>query len=94
MAGAAGDKFKKMSIEDTLKTFNVDPNQGLSAGEASKRLAQYGENALEEKKLSSPRYQNKIALAVKRGIKQYFVLHPPRGTELAYQGSEENSQNT
>jgi len=51
-------------------------------------------NALEEKKLTNPRYQNRIALAVKRGIKQYFVVHPPRGTQLAYQINEETNRNT
>lgn len=41
-------------------------------------------NAKEEHNLVNPHYQNKIALAVKRGVISYFVSHPPRGTRLAY----------
>lgn len=33
--------------------------------------------------LATNAYQNKIASAIMRGIKQYFVQHPPRGTVLA-----------
>lgn len=51
-------------------------------------------NEREEKKLTNPHYQNRIASAVKRGIKQYFVIHPPRGTELAFEINETKSRQT
>lgn len=51
-------------------------------------------NGQEERKLTNPHYQDKIAAAVKRGIKQYFVIHPPRGTELAFEINETRSQKT
>lgn len=40
-------------------------------------------NPTEERNLTNAHYQYKIAIAVKRGIKKYFVEHPPRGTHLA-----------
>ena len=45
--------FEHLSIADALQQLNVDPKTGLSAEEAQKRLAQYGPNALEEKKVST-----------------------------------------
>lgn len=40
-------------------------------------------NPKEEANLSKPTYQKRISLAIKHGIKSYFVAHPPRGTRLA-----------
>ena len=37
----------------------------------------------EARLLSSSKYQSKLAYAIMRGLKQYFVQHPPRGTVLA-----------
>jgi len=45
--------YEKMPVPDALKQLGVDPKSGLSANEAEKRLAQYGPNALEEKKVSA-----------------------------------------
>ena len=41
-------------------------------------------NPYEERRLRSSLYQRQIALALTRGIKQYFVSSPPRNTWLAY----------
>ncbi|MCH9643982.1 MAG: N-acetylmuramoyl-L-alanine amidase [Gammaproteobacteria bacterium] len=41
-------------------------------------------NPYEERRLRSQFYQRQIALALMRGIKQYFVSSPPRNTWLAY----------
>ncbi len=41
-------------------------------------------NSREERKLRSARYQQQLAVALMRGIKQYFVRYPPRHTWLAY----------
>jgi magnesium-transporting ATPase (P-type) len=43
---------EKLSVPEVLKQLGVDPKSGLSADEAKRRLAQYGPNALEEKKKS------------------------------------------
>jgi H+-transporting ATPase len=51
MPGSKTD-LEKMPVPDALKQLGVDPKAGLSADEAAKRLAQYGPNALEEKKKS------------------------------------------
>lgn len=40
-------------------------------------------NALEERRLSSAFYQERIAVALLGGIKNYFITHPPRGSRLA-----------
>jgi H+-transporting ATPase len=42
--------YEKLSIEDVIKQVNVDPKTGLTNDEATKRLEQYGANALEEQK--------------------------------------------
>lgn len=42
-------------------------------------------NPYEERRLRTPSYRYKLALAIMRGIKRYFVRHPPRGTWLAEQ---------
>jgi H+-transporting ATPase len=44
--------LSKVPVPDALKRLGVDPKVGLAAAEAQKRLAQYGPNALEEKKKS------------------------------------------
>lgn len=49
-------------------------------------------NPKEEANLSQPAYQKRISLAIKHGIKSYFVAHPPRGTRLAY--NRNKRQNT
>ena len=36
-------------------------------------------NPKEEKRLSNPRYQQKVAEAVFKGVRRYFVKHPPGG---------------
>jgi H+-transporting ATPase len=41
------------SVADVLKELNVDPKEGLSSTEAQSRFAQYGPNALEERKKSA-----------------------------------------
>ena len=40
-------------------------------------------NSYEERRLISPRYQQRLALAMENGIVKYFSLHPPRGSSLA-----------
>lgn len=44
--------YGKISVVDAVQQLGSDTQAGLSAGEAGKRLAQYGANALEEKKVS------------------------------------------
>jgi N-acetylmuramoyl-L-alanine amidase len=43
----------------------------------------YLSNFVEEKRLNYPNYQLNLAQAMMRGIKEYFVARPPRGTWLA-----------
>jgi len=45
----------KAPVADVLKVLAVDPQQGLSAAEAAKRLATYGPNAISEKEESLAR---------------------------------------
>ena len=52
MADAKID-FEHLSVSDVLKQLNVDATKGLSDADAKQRLAQYGPNALEEKKESA-----------------------------------------
>ena len=52
MAAGQPIDYKKVSKEEVLKQFQVSEDQGLSAGEAEKRLQEHGENKLEEKKES------------------------------------------
>lgn len=42
----------KLLAAEVLKNLDVDPQKGLSSGEAQSRLTKYGANALEEKKES------------------------------------------
>lgn len=44
--------LSKSPVPEVLAALSVDPNKGLSAKAAADRLAQYGTNALEEKKTS------------------------------------------
>jgi len=41
-------------------------------------------NPKEEKNLTNPQYQQHIATSIMKGIKGYFIAHPPMGTSLAY----------
>src|SRR5262249_38006532 len=45
--------FEHLTVVDALRQLGVDPRAGLSDAEANERLAQYGPNALEEKKKSA-----------------------------------------
>jgi N-acetylmuramoyl-L-alanine amidase len=40
-------------------------------------------NPVEERKLRNARHQQALAIAMLRGIKQYFASHPPPGTRMA-----------
>ena len=46
------DSFSQQTIAETLSSFRVKPNQGLSQAEADERLAQYGYNEIKEKEES------------------------------------------
>ncbi len=41
--------YAKASVEDVLKHFKTDPEKGLSADEAAKRITKYGKNEIPEK---------------------------------------------
>lgn len=41
-------------------------------------------NPYEERRLRNPEYQNRIALAIMKGIRNYYAHQPPRNTWLAY----------
>ncbi|TSC57739.1 MAG: Cation-transporting ATPase pacL [Candidatus Peregrinibacteria bacterium Greene0416_19] len=43
-----------LAVDTVLSSLTTDPGKGLTAQEASKRLAQYGENRLQEQKRISP----------------------------------------
>jgi len=47
--------FETIPVDQVLKTLDVDPAKGLSAGEAASRLKKYGPNALPEKHVSLAR---------------------------------------
>ncbi len=49
-------------------------------------------NPGEARKLSDPAYQNRIAQAIERGIGAWFRTHPPTGTLLAWQRSQEDRE--
>ncbi|TNB47814.1 plasma-membrane proton-efflux P-type ATPase [Martelella lutilitoris] len=49
---AAANDLESLPVEAVLEKLGVDPEKGLSAAEAQKRLAQYGPNALPEEKTS------------------------------------------
>jgi H+-transporting ATPase len=44
--------FENLSVEESLKTLEVDPKRGLSDQEAAQRRERYGANAIEEKQVS------------------------------------------
>jgi len=52
MADSISNKYDKMSNEEILKDLNVKEKDGLTTGEASARIIQYGSNELEEHKES------------------------------------------
>jgi H+-transporting ATPase len=43
------DEYAKQPKDETLKSLNTDPERGLSAAEAARRLTQYGPNEIREK---------------------------------------------
>lgn len=47
------NRIKEISVDDALKHFSSDPEQGLSEDEAKKLREKYGKNKIEEKKKSS-----------------------------------------
>lgn len=49
-------------------------------------------NPGESRKLASRSYQKKMARAIHRGIKDWFLAHPPSGTLIAWQKQQENQQ--
>ena len=49
-------------------------------------------NPSEERKLASASYQNKIAKAIFKGIKEYFHTEPPLGTWLAQQKQKKSGE--
>jgi H+-transporting ATPase len=48
----ATDEYKRLSVEETLKELQASRERGLSAGEAMKRLSEYGYNEIPEKEES------------------------------------------
>ena len=42
------DDYAQQPVTDTLKTLEVQADQGLSGAEATRRIAQYGYNEIEE----------------------------------------------
>lgn len=53
MSNSFAGTYAEMPVEDTLKGLGVTKEKGLTTEEAAKRLAQYGENAIQEKKKSA-----------------------------------------
>lgn len=51
-------------------------------------------NPSESRKLASRKYQQKMAKAIYRGIKEWFGEHPPSGTWLAWQKQQADQQYT
>lgn len=49
-------------------------------------------NPGESRKLASSSYQKKMARAIHRGIKDWFIAHPPSGTLLAWQKAQADQQ--
>jgi len=45
-------QFESLSIDDTLKKLSTDSEKGLTSEDAKKRLLEYGQNSIEEKKES------------------------------------------
>lgn len=42
------DNFSQQAVAETVSTFHVEPEQGLSQANILERLAQYGYNEIEE----------------------------------------------
>ena len=51
-------------------------------------------NPGESKKLATSSYQKKMARAIHRGIRDWFLAHPPSGTLLAWQKQQRGQQYT
>jgi N-acetylmuramoyl-L-alanine amidase len=51
-------------------------------------------NPGEAKKLATSSYQKKMARAIHRGIKDWFLAHPPSGTLIAWQRQQNGQQYT
>lgn len=51
-------------------------------------------NPGESKKLATSKYQKKMARAIHRGIRDWFLAHPPSGTLLAWQKQQGGQQYT
>ena len=51
-------------------------------------------NPGEAKKLGTSSYQKKMARAIHRGIKDWFLAHPPSGTLIAWQRQQDGQQYT
>ena len=51
-------------------------------------------NPGEAKKLATSSYQKKMARAIHRGIKDWFLAHPPSGTLIAWQRQQDGRQYT
>ena len=49
-------------------------------------------NPKEAKKLATSSYQTKMARAIHRGIRDWFLAHPPSGTLLAWQKQQRGEQ--
>jgi len=47
----------------------------------------YISNPAEEKKLKNPRHQQKVAVAIMKGVRSYFTANPPPGTLVAQSSS-------
>ena len=51
-------------------------------------------NPAESKKLATSSYQKKMARAIHRGIKDWFLAHPPSGTLIAWQKQQDGRRYT
>lgn len=51
-------------------------------------------NPEEAKKLASPAYRGRMARAIHRGIKDWFQMHPPNGSLLAWRREQGNEEYT
>ena len=51
-------------------------------------------NPTESKKLATSSYQKKMARAIHRGIKDWFLAHPPSGTLIAWQKQQDGRRYT
>ena len=51
-------------------------------------------NPAEEQKLSDPRHQERLADAIRSGVRAYFYDHPPPGTRIAQLKSTRQAANS